>query len=158
MARGGAGAAPGETVAGAIAPRAARLARGVGRALGDAGYTAITEFSLKTGRRVDVIALNAAGHFVIVEIKTSEADFRTDAKWPEYLEFCDTFYFAVPEDFPRSILPADRGLMVADDYGAAILRAAPEAAMHASRRRAQILRFALAAGGRLRRASDPGTG
>lgn len=151
-------AAPSNMAAGALVPRAARLARGVARLLGDAGYAAITEFSLKSGRRVDVIALNAASHFTIVEIKTSEADFRADAKWPEYLDYCDAFYFAVPEDFPRDILPVDRGLMVADDYGAAILRAAPEAPMHASRRRAQILRFALAAGGRLQRLNDPGAG
>ena len=157
MAKAGAWAAPGEAATGALPPRAARLARGVGRTLGDAGYTAITEFSLKTGRRVDVIGLNPAGHFTIVEIKTSEADFRADGKWPEYLDFCDTFYFAVPEGFPQAILPADRGLMVADDYGAAILRPAPEAPMHASRRKAQILRFALAAGGRLQRLNDPGT-
>ncbi len=158
MVRAGAAATPGEVAAGALVPRAVRLARGVGRALGDAGYAAITEFSLKSGRRVDVIALNAAGHFAIVEIKTSEADFRADSKWPEYLEYCDAFYFAVPEDFPRDILPADQGLMVADDYGAAILREAPEAPIHASRRRAQILRFALTAGGRLRRFNDPGFG
>jgi len=60
-----------------------RLARGVCRALGAAGYAALTEFPLNSGRRVDVIAVNGAGETVIVEIKTSTADYRSDRKWSE---------------------------------------------------------------------------
>jgi len=133
---------------------AARLARGVCRALAALGYGALTEFPLGSGRRVDVIGLNAAGEIVIVEIKSSPADFRGDRKWPDYLGFCDLFYFAVPEDFPRELLPADCGLMVADDYGAEIVRPAPSLGLHGSRRRAQTLRFALAASLRLHRFVD----
>ena len=54
------------------------------------------------------------------------ADFRADRKWPDYADFCDRFYFAVPEDFPADILPRDAGLILADGYGAAIAREAPE--------------------------------
>ena len=137
---------------------AQRLARGVCRALVALGYAALTEFPLNSGRRVDVIAVNGAGETVIVEIKTSTADYRADRKWNEYLEFCDAFYFAVPAAFPLALLPADCGLMIADDYGAEILRRATAQPMNGSRRRAQTLRLALAAMQRLGRMVDPESG
>jgi hypothetical protein len=137
---------------------AQRLARGVCRALGALGYAALTEFPLNSGRRVDVIAVNGAGETVIVEIKTSTADYRTDRKWNEYLEFCDAFYFAVPSAFPIALLPADCGLMVADDYGAEVLRRPAAQPMNGSRRRAQTLRLAVAAMQRLGRLVDPESG
>jgi len=115
----------------------------------------LTEFALASGRRVDVIGVDARGGMVIVEIKTSVADFRCDRKWPEYLEFCDLFYFAVPAEFPRDLLPDTCGLMVADAYGAEIIRPAPVLAMNGSRRRAQTLRIARTASQRLRRLIDP---
>ena len=137
---------------------AQRLARGVCRALGALGYAALTEFPLNSGRRVDVIAVNGAGDTVIVEIKTSTADYRADRKWSEYLEFCDAFYFAVPAAFPLALLPTDCGLMVADDYGAEILRRPTAQPMNGSRCRAQTLRLALAAMQRLGRLVDPESG
>ena len=137
---------------------AQRLARGVCRALGALGYAALTEFPLNSGRRVDVIAVNGAGETVIVEIKTSTADYRADRKWNEYLEFCDAFYFAVPTAFPLALLPADCGLMVADDYGAEILRRPASQPLNSSRRRAQTLRLAFAAMQRLGRLIDPESG
>lgn len=131
------------------------IGRGVCRTLRDLGYGTLTEFRVGTSRRVDVIGLNRNSEFVVVEIKSSEADFKSDAKWPEYRFYCDRFYFAVSEDFPRQILPEDCGLMVADGYNAAILRPAPETPMNAARRRAQLIRFALAASGRLHELTDP---
>jgi hypothetical protein len=146
----------------ALAPRAGtepaladQLARGVCRRLGDLGYGALTEFRVGRGRRVDVIGLNRDGRFVIVEIKTSVADFRADAKWPDYLPWCDIFYFAVPADFPQPILPETEGLIVADAWDATILRDAPERGMNATRRRTQILRFGLTASSRLHAVVDP---
>ncbi len=135
-----------------------RLARGVCRALGALGYAVLTEFPLNSGRRVDVIAVNGAGETVIVEIKTSTADYRSDRKWNEYLEFCDAFYFAVPTAFPLALLPTDCGLMIADDYGAEILRRPAAQPMNGGRRRAQTLRLALAAMQRLGRLIDPESG
>jgi hypothetical protein len=137
-------------------PAAAALARGVSRTLRAHGGATLTEFTLRTGRRVDVIAVDAEGRVTIVEIKTSVADFRSDGKWPEYLEFCDYFYFAVPEDFPRDLLPDDCGVMVADAYEAAILAPAEARPVNGARRRALILRFALAAAQRLTLYADPG--
>jgi hypothetical protein len=134
---------------------AQRLARGICRALSAGGYGTLCEFPLNNGRRVDVIGVNSSGETLIVEIKTSVADYRADRKWTEYLEFCDAFYFAVPAGFPLALLPGDCGLMVADDYDAEILRPAPAQAMNGSRRRAQTLRLALAALQRLGRLLDP---
>jgi hypothetical protein len=134
---------------------AAALARGVSRTLRAHGGETLTEFTLRTGRRVDVIAVDDDGRVTIVEIKTSVADFRSDGKWPEYLEFCDYFYFAVPEDFPRELLPGECGVMVADAYEALILTPAQAQPVNGSRRRALILRFARAAAQRLNAYTDP---
>lgn len=135
--------------------RALALARGISRMLGDAGKTCLHEFPLRNGRRADLLALAPDGGFTIIEIKTSVADFRTDGKWPEYLEFCDRFYFAVPEEFPQALIPQSCGLIVADAYGAAILRPSPEARLNGSRRKTLTLRYAETAGRRLMRLLDP---
>jgi hypothetical protein len=136
---------------------ARRLSRGICRALAALGYATLTEFPLGSGRRVDVIAVNGAGETLIVEIKTTAADYRADCKWSEYRAFCDGFYFAVPFGFPLALLPTDCGLIVADDYGAEVLRRVAPRSMHGSRRRAQTLRLALAAMQRLGRLVDPQT-
>ncbi len=132
-----------------------RVKRGVCRALGDLGFVSLTEFTLASGRRADVIALGRDGEILIIEVKSSAADFRSDGKWHEYLEFCDRFFFAVPEDFPLELLPEDCGLIVADAYGAEELRAAPITQLHASRRKALTLRIARAGAARLRDYTDP---
>ena len=137
-------------------PSAARLVRGVTRALHDLGQSCLTEFTLRSGRRVDAIGLDPDGRLTIVEIKSSLEDFRADRKWRDYLDYCDRFFFAVAESFPQQVLPEDCGLMIADGYGAAVLREAPLLPLAPARRRAQILRFAQAAAQRLARAGDPG--
>jgi hypothetical protein len=131
------------------------LARGVCRALAQRGYSTLTEFSLANGRRADVMGLGRGGELVIVEVKSSVQDFRSDGKWPEYREFCDRFYFAVPEGFPRDLIPEDCGLIMADPFGAAILRESPLIAVASARRKAMTLRFALVGSDRLRRLLDP---
>jgi hypothetical protein len=139
----------------ALADPGRLLARGVCRALQDHGLATLTEFTLGSGRRVDVIGLDRRGQVTIVEIKTCLEDFRSDRKWPEYLAFCDRFFFAVAEDFPRRVLPADCGLMTADPYSAVILRESADFRRNAARRRAQGLRFGLVAAERLGRLVDP---
>jgi hypothetical protein len=138
---------PGET--------ARRLARGVSRLLTDMGFRSVTEFKLTNRRRADVAGLDKAGRFVIVEIKSSPADYRSDGKWPEYRPHCDFFYFAVGEDFPCDLLPTNEGLIIADAFHGTIVRPAVEAPMNASRRRAQTRRFALTAAQRLGAILDP---
>ena len=134
----------------------ARIRRGVARLLTDLGYGVLYEFRLTNGRRVDVIGLNDEAEFVIVEIKSSVEDFRSDRKWREYLPFCDRFFFGVSERFPDRLLPGDCGVMVADAYGGAVRREAAPVAVNGIRKRRQIVRFALAAAGRLQRRIDPG--
>src|SRR6185312_3923717 len=81
------------------------VARGVSRLLMQEGFSPILEFTLANGRRLDVAALGADGTMLGVEIKVSVADLRGDSKWPEYLEFCELFYFAIPPDFPDHHVP-----------------------------------------------------
>ncbi len=140
----------------ALAPQlAADVARGVSRLLLAEGFTPILEFPITNGRRLDVAALGADGTIVGVEIKVSVADFYADDKWPSYLAFCDQFYFAVPLEFPQSLLPMHTGLIVADRFGGAILRQASRMTLHASRRRALTLNFARNAAKRLTRGLEP---
>ena len=134
---------------------AADVARGVNRLLLAEGFCPIVEFPLPNGRRLDVAALGRDGAIIGVEIKVSVADLSADDKWPDYLPFCDLFYFAVPPVFPNHLCPPRNGLIVADRFGGEILRASPRQAIHASRRRAITLLFARAAAERLARAFDP---
>jgi hypothetical protein len=134
---------------------AALLARGVCRAFDQLRYASLVEFPLANRRRADVLALGKGGDLVIVEIKTSVADFRADQKWASYREFADRLYFAVPNGFPNALIPEECGLMVADAFGAAVLREAPATPLAAGRRRAVTLRFARIAAARLRRSLDP---
>src|SRR3546814_11727795 len=92
---------------------------------------------------------------VAVEVKTSVADFRGDAKWPEYLDWCDAFYFAVPAGFPQELVPDTCGLIVADAWDGAILRVPPALRLAPARRRHLMLRFAPAARGRPHRLIAP---
>jgi hypothetical protein len=133
---------------------AADVARGVSRLLMQEGFSPILEFSLANGRRLDVAALGPDGTVVGVEIKVAIADLKSDAKWPDYLEFCELFYFAIPPDFPDELVPPDTGLIVADRFGGAIVRPASAAVLHASRRKAVTLRFAKVAAERLAMALD----
>lgn len=128
---------------------AADVARGVSRVLTQEGFSPILEFTLANGRRLDVAALGPDGTVMGVEIKVAIADLKGDTKWPDYLEFCELFYFAIPPDFPDELVPPGTGLIVADRYGGAIVRPSPVAAIHASRRKAVTLRFAKVAADRL---------
>jgi hypothetical protein len=137
-------------------PVAVEILRGTSRMLIDAGLAPLPEFTLPSGRRADIAALDRDGTMTIVEIKSSVADFRSDQKWPEYAEYCDRFYFAVKPQFPHDILPQDCGLILADRYGAEILRPSrPAPALPAARRKMLTLRFARVAALRLAAVADP---
>lgn len=125
------------------------VARGVNRLLIQEGFSPILEFTLANGRRLDVAALGPDGTMLGVEIKVALGDLKGDSKWPDYLEFCDLFYFAIPPDFPDEYVPTATGLIVADRYGGAIVRPSPVATIHPSRRKAVTLRFAKTAAERL---------
>ena len=131
------------------------VALGARRLLASHGFTSVTELTLASGRRADIVGLGPDGTIWILEIKSCVADFRADGKWPDYRDFCDRFSFAVPQDFPTEILPADAGLVLADAFGAAVVREVPEHRLAGARRRTVMLRFAHAAAGRLHGLVDP---
>ncbi len=134
-----------------------RITRGAARMFEDLGCAVVTEFALANGRRADLVALAPDGRITLVEVKSGVPDFRSDAKWHEYLEFCDAFYFAVDVGFPQERLPdgGTCGLILADAWEAAILRPSPLRPLAPARRRAVTVRIARVAALRLRSLTDP---
>jgi hypothetical protein len=131
------------------------IARGTQRLLLSLGLSCVAELSLSSGRRADLVALRGDGEIWIVEIKSSIEDFRADQKWPDYRQHCDRLFFATAEHVPVEIFPYDAGLILADGYGAAIIREAPRHRLHAATRRSMMLSFARTAAGRLQSLADP---
>jgi len=136
-------------------PTALAVARGTARYLHALGYCVVSELPLPSGRRADLVALGGDGEIVIVEIKSSVADFRADQKWADYRMHCDRLFFATVVDVPREIFPTDAGLIVADAFGASIIGEAPEHRLAAPTRKTVMLRFAHAAALRLQALADP---
>ena len=130
---------------------AAAICRGVVRVMEAHGYACLTEMTLANGRRADVVAVGSRSDILILEIKSGVPDFQSDQKWPDYLDYCDRFFFAVDNAFPSEILPKTTGLVIADAFGGAILRDAPEAKLAGARRRAMLTRFGQLAAHRLSR-------
>ena len=137
---------------------AQNICRGVRRLLRARGFLSVTELPLIDGRRADVVALNGDGALLIIEIKSSIADFRADRKWRDYVTQCDRLYFAIPHDLPSEIMPEDAGLIVADRFGAEIVREPEPRPLSSATRRAMMLRFAMAAADRLHWLADPNGG
>lgn len=131
------------------------IARGTARLLHAHGLCVVSELPLTSGRRADLVGLDCNGDIWIVEIKSSLADFRADRKWPEYRAHCDRLFFATSADLPAEIFPADAGLIVADSFGAAIVREAAEHRLHAATRKSMTLKIARAAAFRLQSIADP---
>jgi hypothetical protein len=136
-------------------PTALDICRGVARLLHAHQMATVSEVSLANGRRADLVAIASGGEIWIVEIKSSVEDFRADHKWPEYRAFCDRLFFAVGPAFPRDILPADAGLIVADRYGGAVVREAAKHRLSGARRKALTLRLVHTAATRLQAVLDP---
>ena len=131
------------------------VARGTARLLHAHGYSVVSELGLPSGRRADLVALDASGEIWIVEIKSSVADFRADQKWQDYRAHCDRLFFATCQEVPCEIFPPDTGLIVADAFGAQIHCEAPEHRLAAATRKSMMLIFARAAAQRLQSLVDP---
>jgi len=125
-----------------------RITTGAERLLIELGYAPLREVPLTNGRRVDLIGLNRKGKLVVVEVKSGLADFRSDGKWQQYLDYCHQFYFAVDTDFPRTLLdeptslPDITGIIVADKYGGDIIRAATTRKVNAARAKTLVHKMA----------------
>ena len=118
------------------------VTRGAARLFVALGYAPLAEVTLPNGRRADLMALGPRGEIAIAEVKSGLEDFRVDRKWAEYGPYCDAFYFAVAPHFPREILPAGPGLIIADGFGGAVLVEAPASPLAPARRKALTLAFA----------------
>jgi len=123
---------------------AADVARGIGRLFARNDIWCLAEVPLKNGRRADLMGIDAKGLVVIVEIKVARADLLGDAKWPDYLDYCDRFYWGLPPALDRAPLeseafrPETCGVIVADGYDAEILRPAALDPLAAARRKTQV--------------------
>lgn len=135
------------------------VTRGAARWLRQRGLSPIIEVPLADGRRADIVAVGDAAEIVIVEVKSSLEDFRVDTKWGDYLAWCDRFYFATPQSFPLALLPVETGVILADAFGAELLRddsrALEATRLSAARRKALLVRLTRLAGERLQRLADP---
>lgn len=123
------------------------VARGLARMFHRQSLTVLCEVPLPNGRRADMVAIDARGQISIVEIKVAKADLLNDSKWPDYLDWCDRFYWALspaldPDWIAGPGWQPDRcGLIVADRYDAAVLRDAATVSMAGARRKAELLRI-----------------
>ncbi len=130
------------------------IARGARRLMRSLGVSSVTELSLRDGRRADIVGLGPDGELWIVEVKSCPTDFRADHKWRDYAALCDRLYFAISDATPPDIMPDEAGLILADRFGAAILREAARRPLAPATRRAMMLRFASVAADRLHRLVD----
>ena len=139
----------------------AAVARGVSRLFLRNQIMVQPEVSLRNNRRADLMGINAKGEVIVVEIKVSRADLLGDQKWPEYLDYCDRFFWAVPAGFDFSpiegeaFMPERTGLIVADAYDAEIVRSAALIPLAAARRKVEMQRLARLAMRRLMGIADP---
>lgn len=144
-----------------LSSRSAAVARGICRLLARNDVWCLAEMPLRNGRRADLMGIDPKGHLIIVEIKTARADLLGDGKWPDYLEFCDRFYWGLAPELDRAVLdgpdyrPECCGVIVADEYDAEIIRPAPSHSLAPARRKLEVERLARAALRRQLVANDP---
>ena len=132
-----------------------RIARGVARHLARLNFASLEEFVPTRGLRVDLMAIGPNSEIWIIECKSGRADFMADKKWQGYLDYCDSFFWAVDMQFPTNIRPDEGGLIVADAFDAEILRIPEESPLSAARRKKIIHKFGRDAALRLRSFRDP---
>lgn len=137
------------------------VARGISRLFARNDIWCLPEMPLRSNRRADLMGIDAKGRVVIVEIKVSKADLVGDAKWPDYLDHCDRFYWGLAHHLDRACLeteafrPEACGVIVADGYDAEFIRPAPDLRLNAARRKVEIERLARASLRRNVMGADP---
>ncbi|MCL6250028.1 MmcB family DNA repair protein [Altererythrobacter sp. KTW20L] len=138
-------------LAGASGLRSLAVARGIGRLFARNDIWMIPEMPLRNGRRADLMGVDPKGRIVIVEIKCARGDLMGDGKWPDYLDFCDRFFWGLPPELDRACLEGEDfrpdlcGVIVADEYDAEIIRPAPSQPLAPARRKVEVERLARAA-------------
>ena len=142
-------------------PAAAAVARGICRLFARNDIWCLPEMPLRNGRRADLMGIDAKGHLIIVEIKVARGDLLGDAKWHDYLDYCDRFYWGLAPHLDRACIeepgfrPERCGVIVADGYDAEILRPAATVPLAAARRKAVTEQLARAALRRQLGLTDP---
>ncbi|MHA7820706.1 MAG: MmcB family DNA repair protein [Erythrobacter sp.] len=127
---------------------AADVARGIRRLFARNDIWCVEEMALANGRRADLMGVDARGQVVIVEIKVARSDLLGDNKWPDYLDYCDRFYWGLPPELDRAPLEGEAfqpdicGVIVADCYDGEILRPAPLEPLAPVRRKALVEKLA----------------
>jgi len=127
------------------------IQRGVMRHFQLNNVVMVPELTLANGMRADLTGIDEKGRIIVIEIKSSVEDFKVDQKWHIYQEYCDWFYFASHAGVGEGIFPQNEGFILADEYGAEIIREAEEQKLGAARRKSMTLCFARAAATRLER-------
>src|SRR5229473_3573745 len=134
------------------------VCRGACRLLRQAGHSVLLEVPLPDGRRADIFAVGRGGEITIVEVKSSIEDWRVDIKWPDYLDWCDQLYVAVPVDFPQALIPVEIGLILAQFDDGEAPPPLPRRPVTASRRQALLRANPALARQRIARLEDPDFG
>lgn len=140
---------------------ARHVLRGIGRLFARNDIWCLPEMPLRSGRRADLMGLDAKGHLIIVEIKVSRADLMGDGKWTDYLDHCDRFYWGLAPGLDLACMetadfqPDRCGLIVADGYDAEIVRPAPLRPLNPARRKGEVERLARTALRRHVTGADP---
>jgi hypothetical protein len=90
------------------------------------GYSCFLELGLNSWGKLrgDVLAINLRGHIVIVEVKSSKADYVADTKWTTYLPYCNQFYFVltpavftvIKADILSKVKPLGAGILILDPH------------------------------------------
>jgi hypothetical protein len=142
-------------------PDAQAVAHGICRLFARNDIWCLREMPLRNGRRADLMGIDPKGHIVIVEIKVSRADLLGDGKWPDYLDYCDRFFWGLPPHLDSACLEGEAfrpdccGIIMADHYDGEILRPAPTRPLAPARRKVEVERLARAALRRHLAALDP---
>lgn len=83
--------------------------------------------------RADVVAMTLGAYIVVVEVKSSVADFRSDKKMQEYLKFCNQLYVACTAEvyakIKSEVLPGI-GVMVVSENKVKVAKKAKRSDLH----------------------------
>lgn len=137
------------------------VARGIARLFHRLSLVVLNEVPLPNGRRADMVAIDPRGQIIIIEIKVAKSDLLSDKKWPEYLEWCDQFYWALPPSLDPSLIDGGTensprcGLIIADRYDGCIAKEAGTVTLAPARRRSELLRIGRLAMRRMMMTYDP---
>ena len=121
-----------------------RITDSIARSYYGQGDGVLREFKLSNRRRVDLVTVNDKGWIMIIEIKSSAEDFRSDKKWGVYVDWADQFYFGVAYNFPIDILPKEHGILTTDGFDVYQVQPSPVHKLNGSRRNTLVRRLAKA--------------